>query len=99
MCDFYMKRKITKRIVHVPLFAQKKVKRIMTSEQEFQIMKMVLDKFLWLGFIIMAFGLYLMIRAPELMYKGFTMIVAGGIVLILFTILIVKEFEIIKASE
>ena len=71
----------------------------MTAEQEFEIMRMVLDKFLWLGFIIMAFGLYLMIRAPELMYKGFTMIVAGGIVLILFTILIVKEFEIIKAGE
>lgn len=77
----------------------KKIKRRMTAEQEFEIMRMVLDKFLWLGFIIMAFGLYLMIRAPELMYKGFTMIVAGGIVLILFTILIVKEFEIIKAGE
>lgn len=77
----------------------KKIKRRMTPNQEFEIMRMVLDKFLWLGFIIMAFGLYLMIRAPELMYKGFTMIVAGGIVLILFTILIVKEFEIIKAGE
>lgn len=77
----------------------KKIKRRMTPDQEFEIMRMVLDKFLWLGFIIMAFGLYLMIRAPELMYKGFTLIIAGGIVLILFTILIVKEFEIIKASE
>ncbi len=77
----------------------KKIKRRMTADQEFEIMRMVLDKFLWLGFIIMAFGLYLMIRAPELMYKGFTLIIAGGIVLILFTILIVKEFEIIKASE
>ena len=84
--------------ITAPLFLRK-YKRRMTSDQEFQIMKMVLDKFLWLGFIIMAFGLYLMIRAPELMYKGFTMIIAGGIVLILFTILIVKEFEIIKASE
>lgn len=71
----------------------------MTPEQEFEVMKMVLDKFLWLGFIIMAFGLYMMIRAPELLYKGFTLIIAGAIVLILFTILIVKEFEIIKAGE
>ena len=77
----------------------KKIKRRMTPDQEFEIMRLVLDKFLWLGFIIMAFGLYLMIMAPELMYKGFTMIIAGGIVLILFTILIVKEFEIIKAVE
>ncbi len=87
-----------KQSITAPLFLRK-IKRRMTPDQEFQIMKMVLDKFLWLGFIIMAFGLYLMIRAPELMYKGFTMIIAGGIVLILFTILIVKEFEIIKAGE
>ena len=91
-----MAKKKTK--INPPSFL-KRIKRRMTAEQEFEIMRMVLDKFLWLGFIIMAFGLYLMIRAPELMYKGFTMIVAGGIVLILFTILIVKEFEIIKASE
>ncbi|PIN78646.1 hypothetical protein COV16_05650 [Candidatus Woesearchaeota archaeon CG10_big_fil_rev_8_21_14_0_10_34_8] len=76
--------------------SSKKSKKRMTPEQEFEIMKMVLDKFLWLGFIIMAFGLYMMIRAPELMYKGFTLIIAGGIVLILLTILIVKEFEIIE---
>lgn len=81
-----------------PSFLQK-VKRRMSPDQEFEIMRLVLDKFLWLGFIVMAFGLYLMIMAPELMYKGFTLIIAGGIVLILFTILIVKEFEIIKAGE
>lgn len=74
-------------------------KRKMTPEQEFDVMKMVLDKFLWLGFIIMAFGLYMMIRSSELSYKGFTLIVAGGIILLLFTILIVKEFEVIRAGE
>lgn len=88
-----------KRTGNIPLFIRSKIKRRMSPEQEFEVMKMVLDKFLWLGFIIMAFGLYLMIRAPELIYKGFTLIIAGGIVLILFTILIVKEFEIIKAGE
>ena len=87
-----------KQSMSAPLFLRK-VKRRMTPDQEFEIMRMVLDKFLWLGFVIMAFGLYLMIRSPELLYKGFTLIIAGGIVLILFTILIVKEFEIIKAGE
>jgi len=28
-------------------------------------MKLVLDKFLWLGFIIMAFGLYTMVAGTE----------------------------------
>jgi hypothetical protein len=82
------------RYVFLPL-----AKRKMTPEQEFDVMKMVLDKFLWLGFIIMAFGLYMMIRSSELAYKGFTLIVAGGIILLLFTILIVKEFEVIRAGE
>lgn len=82
------------RYVFLPIF-----KRKMTPEQEFDVMKMVLDKFLWLGFIIMAFGLYMMIRSSELAYKGFALIVAGGIILLLFTILIVKEFEVIRAAE
>jgi hypothetical protein len=84
-----------KRRASRPRFLSKK-KRRMSADQEFQIMKMVLDKFLWLGFIIMAFGLYMMIRSPELVYKGFTLIIAGGIVLVLLAILIVKEFEIIE---
>lgn len=75
---------------------RKRKKRRMSEEQEFEVMKMVLDKFLWLGFIIMAFGLYMMIRSPELAYKGFSMVIAGGIVLVLLAILIVKEFEILE---
>ncbi len=30
----------------------------MTEQQEFEIMKLVLDKFLWLGFIVMGWGMY-----------------------------------------
>ncbi|MBI2141928.1 hypothetical protein HYU15_00370, partial [Candidatus Woesearchaeota archaeon] len=38
------------------LMARKK--RKLSQQQEFEIMKLVLDKFLWLGFGIMSFGLY-----------------------------------------
>ena len=75
---------------------RKRKKRRMSEEQEFEVMKMVLDKFLWLGFIVMAFGLYMMIRSPELVYKGFSMVIAGGIVLVILAMLIVKEFEILE---
>ena len=34
------------------------MKKRLTPSEEFEIMKLVLDKFLWLGVIIMAFGLY-----------------------------------------
>ena len=71
-----------------------RMKRRLTEQQEFDIMKLVLDKFLWLGFGIMAFGLWQMYNStvPE----GLTFIVAGAIILLLFMWIIVKEYEIIK---
>ena len=57
-------------------------------------MKLVLDKFLWLGFGIMAFGLFKMFTAD--ITTGISWLVAGAIVLILFMLIIVKEYEIIR---
>lgn len=71
-----------------------KMKKRLTEDQEFEIMKLVLDKFLWLGFIIMAFGLYTIVA--KTFFEGMTWIVVGAIFLLLFTYLIVKEYEIIK---
>ena len=73
-----------------------KPKKRLSQSQEFEIMKMVLNKFLWLGFIIMAFGLYIMLVFPDRIFKGLSLLIVGAIVLILFTIMIVREYEIIK---
>lgn len=73
--------------------ASKRKKRL-TEAQEFDIMKLVLDKFLWLGFILMAFGMYKMYT--DTVYTGLTWIVTGAVLLILFMLIIVKEYEIIK---
>ena len=70
------------------------MKKRLTATEEFEIMKLVLDKFLWLGFIIMAVGLYKMYTAT--MQEGITFIAAGAIVLVIFLWLIVKEFEVLK---
>ncbi|MAG08472.1 hypothetical protein CMO89_03290 [Candidatus Woesearchaeota archaeon] len=71
-----------------------KVKKRLTQSEEFEIMKLVLDKFLWLGFGVMAFGLYQVFIASSQI--GFTWIVVGVVVLVLFMMLIVREYEIIK---
>lgn len=71
------------------------MKKRLSQSEEFSIMLLVLDKFLWLGFGIMAFGLYKSFTA-EPIHIGLTWIFAGAIVLVLFMILIVKEYEIIK---
>ena len=71
------------------------VKKRMTEQQEFEIMKLVLDKFLWLGLIIMLFGAYKMVTLQQTL-EGFYYIIGGVVALIVFLILIVKEYEIIK---
>ncbi len=70
------------------------MKKRLSEEQEFEIMKLVLDKFLWLGFIIMAFGLYTVVA--KTFFEGMSWIIVGAIILLLFTFLIVKEYEVIK---
>lgn len=68
-----------------------KLKRRLTEREEFEVMKLVFDKFLWLGFGIMAFGIY---RAITYSFKaGVWFIAAGAIVLLLFAWFIVREFE------
>jgi len=69
-------------------------KRRLTSSEEFEIMKLVLDKFLWLGTIIMLYGIY--VSFTMTVNEGAYYIAAGAIVLILFALFIVKEFERIR---
>ena len=57
-------------------------------------MKLVLDKFLWVGFIIMAFGAYQM--ATSSFANGLVWFGSGVIFLVLFIILMVKEYEIVR---
>ncbi len=75
------------------LISGKSGKKRLSREEEFDIMKLVLDKFLWLGFGVMAFGLYNVFN--KAFSIGFTWIVVGAIVLILFMLIIVREYEII----
>lgn len=70
------------------------MKRRLTEQQEFEIMKMVLDKFLWIGFALMLYGLWLMFNAT--IPVGLTWIIAGALILLLFTWIIVKQYEIIR---
>ena len=70
------------------------MKKRLTPTEEFEIMKLVLDKFLWLGIIIMVFGLYKIFTGTNM--SGFSLIIVGAIILLIFLILIVKEYEIVK---
>ncbi len=69
-------------------------KRKLTRQEEFEILKLVLDKFLLLGFGIMAFGLYQLNKTASL--DAFYIMFSGAAILVIFTLLIIKEYEIMK---
>ena len=66
-------------------------KRHLTQGEEFEIMKLVLDKFLWLGTGLLGVGLYLAIAAE--LNDGLWFILAGTLVMVVFAWFIVREFE------
>jgi len=69
-------------------------KRRLSTSEEFQIMKLVLDKFLWFGFGAMAFGLY---KALTMTFMdGLWYMIAGAVVLFMFMYIMVKEYEFLR---
>lgn len=75
-----------------------KPKKRLTQQQEFEIMKLVLDKFLWLGFAIMLYGMWRLFNLGigNELGTSISIMVAGAVVLVVFMVLIVKEYEIVK---
>lgn len=69
------------------------MKKTLTKDQEFDIMKMVLDKFLWIGTIILLFGLFKIFQGVDAI-RAIAVMIGGVVVLLLFIILLFKEFEL-----
>lgn len=70
------------------------MKKRLTAQQEFEIMKLVLDKFLWLGFGVMLLGVYKMIQ--ETIADGAYYMIIGIALLIIFLVIIIREYEVIR---
>ncbi len=75
--------------------AKKSTKKQMSEDQEFEIMKLVLDKFLWLGFIVMGWGMYQSLSQASVL-AGLWYMIAGAALLLVFVLIVVKEYEILK---
>jgi len=72
------------------------MKKRLTSHEEFDILKLVLDKILWLGFALLAYGYYKLVQLiviPNL--QGITFVVSGAILLAVLMFIVVKEYEIL----
>ena len=75
-------------------FKLPKQKKRLSEHEEFEIMKIVLDKFLWLGTALMGFGLYTAITGTFL--DGVYSIATGAVLMLLFAWLIIREFKLIR---
>tara|TARA_Y100000310_G_scaffold183350_1_gene183473 strand:- start:1560 stop:1814 length:255 start_codon:yes stop_codon:yes gene_type:complete len=75
----------------------KSTKKKLSPAQEFEIMKLVFDKFLWIGFGFMALGLWRVIQKNTV--EGISWLVVGAVVLFIFTWLTVKEYEIVESKS
>lgn len=69
------------------------MKQRLSKDQEFEIMKLVLDKFLWLGFIVMGWGMYQSLSMSSFL-AGIWYMISGAVLLLLFVLIIVKEYEV-----
>ncbi|MFA5141645.1 MAG: hypothetical protein WC471_01590 [Candidatus Woesearchaeota archaeon] len=69
------------------------MKKYLSMDQEFQILLLVLDKVLWLGFGLLALGLY-KILSQNLISEGIFYFVISIVILILFIISLVKEYHV-----
>jgi len=72
------------------------MKRHLTRQEEFDILKLVLDKFLLLGVFLLALGLYDIIAASTSLIMGLAVMFGGVVLLIILTVILVREYEFIK---
>lgn len=77
------------------MIMMKKVRKKLTISEEFEIMKLVLDKFLWVGIVLMLYGIYLILERQDLV-SSLYFFIASIVILIAFMYLIIKEYEISK---
>lgn len=73
----------------------KKSKKKLTLSEEFEIMKLVLDKFLWIATFVLIYGVYVVIEKNQFL-SGVYFFTTGIIILLMFMLLIVKEYEVSK---
>ncbi|MFW6378452.1 MAG: hypothetical protein ACOCZV_00350 [Nanoarchaeota archaeon] len=72
-----------------------KKKLRLTKDEEFQMMRMILDKFALLGVLLLTLGVALL-AIGESIAVGFTVLGIGIIVMLIFAWLLLKEIHMLK---
>ncbi|MFT4343544.1 MAG: hypothetical protein ACMXYE_02240 [Candidatus Woesearchaeota archaeon] len=72
-----------------------KTKKKLTLSEEFEILKLVLDKFLWIATFMLLYGAYMTIVLDDFVGSVYFFL-SGIFVLIVFMLVLIKEYEISK---
>jgi hypothetical protein len=72
------------------------MKRHLTRQEEFDIFKIVIDKFLLLGIFLLAYGLYNIVSSSNF-GVGISVLLGGVALLIILIVIMVREYEFIKS--
>ncbi|MBR9693331.1 hypothetical protein GOV07_05405 [Candidatus Woesearchaeota archaeon] len=73
-----------------------KNKRHLTRQEEFDLLKLILDKFLWLGVLIMGYGFWRVISASNDIWYGLIVMLSGAVLLLVFMAILVREYNFMK---
>ena len=72
------------------------MKRVISKQEEFEIFKLVLDKCLWIGVLIMAYGFYRIVSVNESFWYGLSILTGGALLLLLFMWMLMKEYDYVR---
>ncbi len=70
-----------------------KRKRTLTRQEEFDILKLVLDKFLWVSVAILLYGMWRIVHDLDF-HVGIWVLGAGVVLLLIFMAILVREYEV-----
>ena len=78
------------------MFKKKKDKMSLTHDEEFQLFKIIIDKYLWLGTIGIIAGIYMLLDKNAEWGMGALILLVGVTILLMFTSIILRHFDFKK---
>lgn len=80
------------------MFKKRKNKLSLTHDEEFQLFKLVIDKYLWLGTIGIVAGIYLLLSKSADWGLGVLILLVSITILLMFTSIMIRHFEFKKLN-
>ena len=79
-------------------FKKRNPKLSLTHDEEFQIFKLIIDKYLWLGTIGIVAGMYLLLNKNAEWGLGALILLVGITILLMFTSIMLRHFDFKKTK-